>query len=630
MPSEVPVPISTLHDWAHPSNQNWKDVWSRPGRKYRIQAILLFGVNLLLFAGVACFAFWLRSGVAFAPAMPGYRDQLSLTFNFTASRGVSLGSLLLEPINVQDVPMQILILGLLMATLIAIPILVSILYRFWFSLPLLAIVAFLAVMPWLAITLTASCLIASCRPLRTPFRFMSALLGLLPVVVYLFLAASGTRELVAGRIDPVDSVKFVAPWILTIVAAAALFAVVLAIARLVDFRSGAVTPLLMLMFILPVLLFEYRVGRDELHYRLLKALAAAHFEEVDASADLERAVQRAWERLPLPRPRWQDVYEVEAEKWQMALAVDLDPFQAELARHQAEFVNRVDQFIADFPDSRYAANALYLRARTLDMRLDAGEFRRTRWVRYYDDFPSISSRLTWQLLLENKPRSAPAAVAWLRLAQLDFRECEMERGLARLEKLFQLSSGAGPVAPSGQASNPEGVMARAEPEAGLQIDLERIGFAGRRLLNLVVANRDPVHGYDPLCGTVRSDERVWFGLLDLDPRSEWYVANLKLLRQRYPASCLNDNFDLETAQTTPGLSERIERLEQCLKSDPRGDAAPEAMFRLALAYTAAGRNADALAMAHRLMTERADSIWATEAASTFRGARTMALAGRSP
>jgi hypothetical protein len=617
MPSEVSVTsIPPVQDSAHPSNQNWKDVWSRPGRKYRIQAILLFAVNLLLFAGVACFAFWLRSGVAFAPAMPGYRDQLSLTFNFTASRGVSLGSLLLEPISVQDVPMQILILGLLMATLIAIPILVSILYRFWFSLPLLAIVAFLAVKPWLAITLMSSCLIASSRPLRTPFRFMSALLGLMPVVAYLFLAASGTRELVAGRIDPVDSVKFVAPWILTIVAAAALFAIVLAIARLVDFRSGAVTPLLMLMFVLPVLLFEYRVGRDELHYRLLEALAAAHFEEVDASADLERAVQRAWERHPLPRPRWQDLYEIEAEKWQMALAFDLDPFHAELARHQAEFVNRVDRFIADFPDSRYAANALYLRARALDMRLDAGEFRRTRWVRYYDDFPSNSSRLTWQLLLEYRPDSAAAAVGWLRLA--------------RLEKLFRLMPSAGLGVPGGPTSIPEGVMARPDPETGLHIDLERIVFAARMLYNLVNANRDPVHGYDPLCGTVRSNEPVWFGLLDLDPRSEWYAANLKFLRQRYPASCLNDNLDLEVARTTPGLSDRIERLEQLLKSDPRGDAAPEAMFRLTLACIAAGRSADALDVAHRLIAERADSIWATEAARTLRGVRSVTLARMSP
>ena len=42
------------------------DVWSRSGSRYRVRAIVLLGVNVLLFAGLACFAFWVRSGVGFA------------------------------------------------------------------------------------------------------------------------------------------------------------------------------------------------------------------------------------------------------------------------------------------------------------------------------------------------------------------------------------------------------------------------------------------------------------------------------------------------------------------------------------------------------------------------------------
>ena len=104
------------------------------------------------------------------------RDELAQAFLSVGAtqRHVSLGSLLHEPISVQDVPMQIPILGLLMAALIAIPILVSLLYRFWASLPFIAVVGFLAVMPWLAITLLISCIVASVRPFRTRFRFVSA------------------------------------------------------------------------------------------------------------------------------------------------------------------------------------------------------------------------------------------------------------------------------------------------------------------------------------------------------------------------------------------------------------------------------------------------------------------------
>ena len=159
------------------------DVWSRSGSKYRIRSILLLAVNIVLFAAVGSFAYWLRSGEVFAPARDGYWDLLSQTFWGVGRAEVSLGALLMEPIGVQAVPIQIPIVGLLMAALISIPILVAILYRFWSSLPLIAVVGFLAAMPWLALTLLGSCLLASVRPFRTRLRFMSALIGLIPAIV---------------------------------------------------------------------------------------------------------------------------------------------------------------------------------------------------------------------------------------------------------------------------------------------------------------------------------------------------------------------------------------------------------------------------------------------------------------
>ena len=137
------------------------DVWSRSGSKYRIRAVVLLAVNVLLFAGLGSFAFWLRSGERFAPALDGYWDELAQTFRFGQQTSVSLAAFLIEPINVQDVPMQIPIVGLLMAALISVPILVSILYRFWSSLPFIAVGGYLAVMPWLELTLQRSSLIAT-------------------------------------------------------------------------------------------------------------------------------------------------------------------------------------------------------------------------------------------------------------------------------------------------------------------------------------------------------------------------------------------------------------------------------------------------------------------------------------
>lgn len=597
------------------------DVWSRSGSKYRIRSILLLTVNIVLFAAVGSFAYWLRSGAVFAPAREGYWDLLAHTFRGVGRAEVSLGSLLIEPISVQDVPIQIPIVGLLMAALISIPILVAILYRFWSSLPLIAVVGFLAVMPWLAVTLLGSCILASVRPFRTRLRFMSALIGLVPAIVYLTLAWSGTTDAVVGRIDPVDRIKFVAPWVLAVVASTLVFAIVLAIAKMVDYRPGAVTPLLAVMFGLPVALFEFHVGRDELYYRLLEKLDQAHFAEVDASGPWQQAAQRVWERHPHPRPALEAIREFEEEKWLFELATDIGPRQSELTRHQAELSDRCDRFHRFFPDSPYTPNALFIKARGWDRRVDLAEFKTTKWIRFYEDFPRPASRETWRIIVENRPDTALGAVALLRLAQFEARDADVERAITKLTTLLDkfdstlLTSSSSPK----PAKASKGVLARGTPEASLDIRLERVILETHRLRELLVANRDPIYGYDPLCGSRRSGDSPRWGLLDLDPRHERYVEHLDSIKAKYPNCRIEDNIELEVANAATSVSARIDRLEALLRQFPRGDAAPEALLRLGMAYQAAEdavRSDDAFA---KLMRDWPVSIWTRQVAGFMAG-----------
>ena len=597
------------------------DVWSRSGSKYRIRSILLLTVNIVLFAAVGSFAYWLRSGEVFAPAREGYWDLLAQTFRGVGRAEVSLGSLLIEPISVQAVPIQIPIVGLLMAALISIPILVAILYRFWSSLPLIAVVGFLAVMPWLAVTLLGSCILASVRPFRTRLRFMSALIGLVPAIVYLTLAWSGTTDAVVGRIDPVDRIKFVAPWVLAIVASTLVFAIVLAIAKMVDYRPGAVTPLLAVMFGLPVALFEFHVGRDELYYRLLEKLDQAHFTEVHASGEWQQAARRAWERHPLPRPAWDAIREVEREKWLFEFVTDIGPRQSELTRHQAELSDLCDRFHRFFPDSPYTPNALFIKARAWDRRVDWSEFKTTKWIRFYEDFPSPASHETWRIIAENRPDTALGAVALLRLAQLEARDGDIERATTKLTTLLDtfdstpLTSSSSPKA----AKASKGVLARGAPEASLDIRLDRIVLEAHRLRELLVSNLDPIYGYDPLCGSRRVDDSLRWGLLDLDPRHERYVEHLEAIKAKYPNCQIEDNIELEIANATTSMTARIDRLEVLLRQFPSGDAAPEALLRLGMAYQTgedAARSDDAFA---RLTRDWPDSIWTRQAAGFVPG-----------
>jgi len=593
------------------SPTDWKDVWSRSGSKYRVRAVLLMLLNIVLFAGVGSFAFWLRSGEFVAPSRPGYWDVLFHTFRGVGLAEVSLGSLLVDPISVQDVPMQIPIVGLLMAALISIPILVAILYRFWCSLPLIAVVGFIAVMPWLAITLLASCILAAIKPLRTRFRFMSALIGLVPAVVYLALAWAGTTEAVVGRIDPVDRIKFVAPWVLAVVASTLVFAVVLLTAKLVDYRPGAVTPLLAVMFALPVALFEFHVGRDELYYRLLEDLDRAYSVDVDVSVAWEETARRAWQQHPLPRPSWEETRKVEEEKWLFELATDSRPREAEWEQRRSELVYRCDQFRRQFPDSRYAPNALFLKGRTLDRRLDLVEFRRTRWVRYYDDFPCAASRESWRILLENRAESPLGAVAALRIAQFEARDGDMDRAIGRVDDLLtRFSQAPGLPAPALAGGALQEMLEREAPEQSLRIPLSRVLLQARAFHDLLVSNNDRLYAYSPLCGSRRPGDAFRTGLLHLDPRSERYIENLRELESQYPGASLEDNIELEIAKAAATPGERIAALQGFLSRFPSGDAAPEALLRLGVSLAQDDRSKQAAEVVGRLVETYPLSVWA--------------------
>ena len=576
------------------------DVWSRAATKYRTRAVVLLLVNVLLFGGLCVFAFWLRTGIVFAPAQPQYWQQFAETFQPSRETTVSLGSLLTFPISVEEVPLQVVILGLLLAALASIPIVVSILYRFPASLPFLAGVAFVAMMPWLAITLTGSCILASLRPFRFQFRYASALLGLVLVLAYFYGAARTASTPVDTLANPADRIKFIAPWLLATVASCALMAFVLLIARMVNYRPGAIAPLLAVMFAVPVVLFEFYVGRDELHYRIIEhdfGPGSAHFAERDVSEEFDRAVRAAWMARPTPRPPLELVRDNSELLWSLHLGEALGPYHTAIAKHRHAAVGKIDWFLRYYPDSRYAVNALYLNAMALDTRVNQAAFLREKVLRFHSDFPSESSRLSWQRVYENGPQTPMAAVALGRLSLLDARAGDLDAAVERLATLVrtfgETEAGSEPTGGSIRA-----VLTPKPVEATLGISVDRNLLEAQRLLALLLNNRDPLYGDEPL-----------IRLLHFDPRSEHYRDNLQRLIRRYPRAQITDNARLEAALAAAELPERIGLLEGCVRDHPAGDAVPEALFRLGEAHRELQNSARARDYYQRVIQEHPNSVW---------------------
>lgn len=584
------------------------DVWSRTEPKYRVRAAVLLVVNLLLFCGLCAFTHWLHRAQLFEFTWDSYFAPM----NFLTSQSPNLNDFILYPIDVTKVPTHAFVLGLLVAAIVAVPILVSILYRFPAALPFIAAVFVFAHMPWMAVTLTASCILASVPPFRMRFRFGSALVGLMPVLLYLYLATRGGTDLL-DQASPAQRALLAAPWILAVLAACLMLGIVLLISRAVNYRPGAVAPVLAVMFATPVALFFTKVGGDELWYPILENEYGPRSQRFEPSRDARPIVRGLGQRIfsdPELYDRYAaDLMDAAQGRPNPLRRLVLQQMQIEFLSERAaahEALRRFRQ--VDFPDSRYAPAVLYLNARIMDMRLDERAFDLATPRRdLYTDFPHVQSESLWRELFDRYPHSQLAAVAGLRLAQLHLRAGRIVQALDTLQATIQISA---PRAERGPASAPGGgsPLNPIPAEETLDFDPRPYLREARRLEELIRLNgADPTHGSAPLRA-----------LACLDPRRPGFAAQLRELALRYPDALLADNLRVLLAGNAPGSADRVAQLGRLARELPSdSDALPEALFRLAeieLAATVDGEKRTlGLTRLRGIAEQYPQSFWASQA-----------------
>lgn len=604
------------------------DVWRWTGRKYRIRAVVFLLVDVLLFAGLGCFTFWLRTGRALPSPIGGYWDYWWQSFDPTLERQITLLEFLLYPIPAEQVPLMMVIIGLVLASLTAIPILVSMLYRFPFSLLFTAIIGFVAMLPWLAITVTLCCYLARWHRIRFSFRYATALISLSPMVVYYLMATRNTPGI--EHLPPLELAKLYLPWVLALIAACVVMAIVLIIARVVNYRPGAIAPLMAVMFATPVILFETKVGRDELSYRLLEKNFGPRSREYfcgqqDAGRMIDRAASNLREAAPEPVPSLDSLVQLVSSDLKARVAVG-QTAQSLVARAViANFYAQKDlavaecrRFLRHFPGSRYVPNVLYLQGRALDLRLDRefGLLQNSLVLKYHEDFPNSASAEVWRKLVEKAPESETASVALYRLAVLEVRRGRVPQAVELLQTLIARfanpkSAQNPPVSDSGWRN----FLAKRPAANSLDIDVAAAVQNGRKLLDLLEHNRvkelEPTYDYP-----------VLRRLLSLDPRHPDYGKNLQELLNglptdpRDPASRMRDNIELLRVLTERSRSRRIEQLKvlaERFSKDRTCDVLPQTRFELAAAYQADNLLDEARSLYQAIQAEHPESPWALEA-----------------
>ena len=509
-----------------------------------------------------------------------------------------------------------MVVGLLVASIVAVPISVSVLYRFQSALPFIAAVLIFAHLPWMAFTLLVSCILTSVRPFRMSFRFASALVGMLPILLYLYLATRGPSDPLSASISPERKLLLAGPWLLAIIAACAMMATIILLARVVNYRPGTVAPVMAVMFATPAVLFQAYVGVDELGYRVLEYDYGPRSERFEPVRDITDQIlnllpaegheARRNAARALLGPDAARELNVLQERITRRLELDLT---VELMGDRRVAYEACKDFIADHPGSCYVPSTLYIQARALDTRLDRAKLLRDKAHRdLYTDFPHVESEPVWANLLTEYPDSPLAVAAQLRVAQLRLRRGDVDGALAALATPVPADRRA--LAAVTQPTELR-LLRKPPPESSLDFEPESYRFEARRLMELIRENRaDDRHGAAPLQA-----------LASLDPHLPGYQGQLQRLAHAYCDGLLFDNLVVRWAGAHPDRQQRAARLRACIDRFPDGDALPEAMLQLADLDFASGddaRRAAGIARLRAIVTRYGQTCWAKPAAERLR------------
>lgn len=560
---------------------NYVDVWSRTARKYRIRAVLMLIVLGILFAGLCCFTFWLRTGIAAPWQYDGYLDLLAQSFRPTGADQITLSDFLSRPIPIQEVPIHAVIMGLLFASLCSIPILVAILYRLPFAIPFAAMVFALAAMPWLGITVLAGCLLASIGGIRLNFRYAAALLGLVPTAIY-FVTASWEPSGAAASMAENLALLY-APWVLALLCSCVICAVALAIAKLINFRPGGMPPVLAVLFAIPVVLFHVYVGRDELEYRILDAEYGRGSASIFAPIDLGGVARQA------AMARWTDTRSGSFEALYKSIYKST---RLTLLRHveQKRFdaMERCESFISHFPKSSHVCDVVYLMARSRDYRLNVTKLRADQQAEFRADVPTPASRANWMTLVRQFPTYPGTAAALYNLGILDAVDGNFDAAQDNLTTLIRRFDSDGVPAQTSdvEISVVSAALRVGSTSAGFATDVRNHVIRGSQLLDMIRACRND--SPKPLSQVLGSDSedrdhpiRPIQLLLSFDHSHPQYRYNLEGLAAAFPESECRGYIEVRLALLEPDTASRIARLTGVAEQWRKSPASSEALFHLA-------------------------------------------------
>jgi len=560
-PKAVSKSFMAVGPTLHYSHENVLGCW--------LLAVAAFSVSCLFWSKIVTGTFW-----SFDFNTLGSSEFWSLGKPIItgASRGVSIF----------EYPWQILVVGLLMGILAVVPVLISQLMCFSYSLPLILAVFFFADLPGFAICLLVSCVAAACRPLRFRSRIIAVALCTAPQLIYWGYFGG------AWKLEPIKLGCSFAPWICAWLIGLSIAGLVLGIGHYTRYRPGLVWVFTTVFLLLAIVTFETRIGFDELDYQLYVAKdnpeQAIEFHEHNITEALDNtltdpSVQKYLAGFFYPTDPIQRRAELKREI-QTQLSYDrwpswfIVPEELDFPTRKRELLGQYDSFISRRSQSPRMPIALYYKALLSEYRPVYNILGQKEILSFYNDYPHRDSLLIWHRLYEQFPASSESLEARWRIAKDWAGRGEFEQAqklLAetqnKLGERLKLSEEEQPQAQT--------FFSPFRPLADSAMTDSKLAELQRKVNQLLV-----LIGSENRVGGADAENRLARFVM-LNPHAPDYSWHLEeLLKQMGDKDPLRDNIMLAKTKLVADEQLRAEKLAQTHREFQNADGGMEALYEL--------------------------------------------------
>jgi hypothetical protein len=520
----------------------------RPRRRRRW--LLFVTLNLLAYLAACLFWQYLQTGQWFDPGISSLREDLTRP----------LGSILLRPISIFHQPWMILVIAGLLSVLIAVPLATAVMYQLLLAMAFVILVALVGRAPFLGLALAAGCMLSARMQLRRNYPLLAILLGIVPVLVYLYLLTQASLD--TSLLLPLQRWILPAPFLLAVIFFALSAVLVVGLARLVKFQPGVIWPAWLLGLALAGWGFAAHVGPAELHYALL-------------AEDLTGG-----EVLFPPAPR--DQRPGRAAPSEPGRAQDLGRLRDKLHRRRSDLLVRCESFLNAWPQSDRSPSVAWIAAQARSVRINLAELD-SSVVAYSVAQTQPQSVRAWQKLLDRYPNSDQAALAQFHLGEIALAragglepDAAQAQLLAACDLLAQARRALAAIvredldAPAGRG----GEIFAPLPDRPQRSAFGRALFEAETLLWRIDVNH------------ARENPLVAQGLarlIALHPTDPDAIRKLRLLADdpAYKNTSIAGNLQIALARANPNLYDRVAALKTIAEQHRQdADAAIEANYEL--------------------------------------------------